>query len=60
MHIGVLNKPAGLRSLLSGWGWPLFAGAIFGLLIYLTLLPFPHRPASIYLSANGCDLLTHL
>jgi len=57
MDIGTLNKSAGFRGLLSGWGWTLFSGAIFGLLIYLTLLPFPHRPASIHLGANGCDLL---
>ncbi|MDP2787006.1 MAG: hypothetical protein Q8O79_02885 [Pseudomonadota bacterium] len=57
MLIDVLNKPTGLRGLLSGWGWPLFSGAIFGLLIYLALLPFPHRSAAIYLGASGCMTL---
>lgn len=57
MFAGILNKPVGLRGLLFGWGWPLASGAVFGLLIYLLVLPFPHRPAAINLSANGCELL---
>jgi len=40
-----------------GWGWPLFFGMSTGLLIYLTILPFPHHPSTRYLSANACALL---
>jgi len=57
MFAGILNKPAGLRGFLSGWGWPLASGAVFGLLIYLVIQPFPHRPAAITFSANGCEVL---
>lgn len=57
MRTGVLSISTRLHDLPFGWGWPLASGAVFGLLIYLLILPFPHRPAAINLGADGCELL---
>lgn len=45
------------RNFSSTWGWPLFYGAMTGLLIFLLLIPFPHRRATLYLDEQGCEVL---
>lgn len=39
------------------WGWPLFYGAMAGVLVVMAILPFPHQSAVLHIGANGCALL---